>query len=82
MTGAAETAVCAPARPGQRPGYDLDVTIRERRSIPMFLRDKPVPSRLIDEALEAAIRAPSNSNTQPWQPVTRSQRMKLCRRDR
>jgi nitroreductase len=46
--------------------YDLDLSIRERRSIRMFLRDKPVPRQLLDEALELAIRAPSNSNTQPW----------------
>jgi nitroreductase len=46
--------------------YDLDVNIRERRSIRMFLRDKPVPRQLLDEALALAIRAPSNSNTQPW----------------
>jgi nitroreductase len=46
--------------------FDLDDTIRERRSIRQFLRDKPVPRHLIDEALELAIRAPSNSNTQPW----------------
>jgi nitroreductase len=50
----------------QRPGYDLDATIRERRSMRMFLRDQPVPRQLIDEALELAVRAPSNSNTQPW----------------
>jgi nitroreductase len=48
------------------PVVDLDETIRERRSIRMFLRDKPVPREIIDEALELAIRAPSNSNTQPW----------------
>jgi nitroreductase len=46
--------------------FDIDETIRERRSIRMFLRDKPVPREIIDEALELAIRAPSNSNTQPW----------------
>jgi nitroreductase len=32
----------------------------------MFLPDKAVPRELLDEALELAIRAPSNSNTQPW----------------
>jgi nitroreductase len=30
------------------------------------LRDKPVPRELLDEALELAMRAPSNSNVQPW----------------
>jgi nitroreductase len=32
----------------------------------MFLPDKPVPQELVDEALELAMRAPSNSNVQPW----------------
>ena len=35
----------------------------------MFLRDKPVPRHLVDEALDLAIHAPSNSNVQPWQVV-------------
>lgn len=32
----------------------------------MFLSDKPVPRQLLDEALTLAMRAPSNSNVQPW----------------
>ena len=40
--------------------------VRSRRSSRMFLPDKPVPRKLLDEALALAIRAPSNSNTQPW----------------
>ena len=40
--------------------------VRSRRSSRMFSSDKPVPRELLDEALELAIRAPSNSNTQPW----------------
>ena len=32
----------------------------------LFLRDKPVPRELLDEALSLAMRAPSNSNIQPW----------------
>jgi nitroreductase len=32
----------------------------------MFLPDKPVPRELLDEALALAMRAPSNSNIQPW----------------
>lgn len=32
----------------------------------MFLPDKPVPREPVDEALELAMRAPSNSNVQPW----------------
>jgi nitroreductase len=45
---------------------DLDEVVRARRSTRMFLRDKPVPRELVDEALELAARAPSNSNVQPW----------------
>ncbi|MGW4095340.1 nitroreductase [Mycobacterium sp. NPDC004974] len=40
--------------------------VRSRRSSRMFLPDKPVPRELLDEALALAVRAPSNSNTQPW----------------
>jgi nitroreductase len=40
--------------------------VQERHSIRMFLRDKPVPRELLDEALALAVRAPSNSNIQPW----------------
>lgn len=32
----------------------------------MFLPDKPVAREVLDEALALAMRAPSNSNTQPW----------------
>jgi len=47
---------------------DLDEVIRERRSTRMFLPD-PVPRHLVDEAVELAMRAPSNSNMQPWDLV-------------
>jgi nitroreductase len=43
----------------------LDQTIDQRRSIRMFLPDRPVPRELIDESLESANRAPANSNSQP-----------------
>jgi nitroreductase len=46
--------------------YDLEQAINDRRSIRMFLPDKQVPRELVDHALELAIRAPSNSNVQPW----------------
>jgi nitroreductase len=46
--------------------HDLEQAINDRRSIRMFLPDKPVPRELVDQALELAIRAPSNSNVQPW----------------
>jgi nitroreductase len=48
--------------------YDLDETIRQRRSTRMFLPD-PVPRHLVEESLELAVRAPSNSNVQPWHVV-------------
>lgn len=38
----------------------------QRRSTRLFLRDRPVPRELLDEALSLAMRAPSNSNVQPW----------------
>src|SRR3954468_16601399 len=48
---------------------DLEQAIYERHSTRMFLRDKAVPPELIQEALTLAMRAPSNSNIQPWQLV-------------
>lgn len=51
---------------------DLEQAICERRSIRMFLPDKPVPRTLVDEALELAVHAPSNSNVQPWHLVLAS----------
>jgi nitroreductase len=46
--------------------HDLEQAIDDRRSIRMFLPDKPVPREMLHQALELAIRAPSNSNVQPW----------------
>jgi nitroreductase len=46
--------------------YDLEQAINDRHSTRMFLPDKPVPRDLVDQPLELAIRAPSNSNVQPW----------------
>lgn len=45
---------------------ELGDVVRQRRSMRLFLRDKPVPRELLDEALSLAMRAPSNSNVQPW----------------
>lgn len=45
---------------------ELDKVVRERRSTRLFLRDKPVPRELLEDALSLAMRAPSNSNVQPW----------------
>ncbi len=52
--------------------HDLEEAIEERRSTRMFLRDKPVPPDLVSEALALAMRAPSNSNIQPWHLVLAS----------
>ncbi|MFG1929444.1 nitroreductase [Mycobacterium sp. NPDC048908] len=45
---------------------EFDEVVRQRRSTRLFLRDKPVPRELLDEAFALAMRAPSNSNVQPW----------------
>jgi nitroreductase len=52
--------------------HDLEEAIEERGSTRMFLRDKPVPPDLVSEALALAMRAPSNSNIQPWHLVLAS----------
>ncbi len=54
--------------------YDLEDAIGERHSTRMFLRDEPVPQYLVEEALTLAMRAPSNSNIQPWHLVLASGR--------
>jgi nitroreductase len=51
---------------------ELADVVRERRSTRLFLRDKPVPRELLDEALSLAMRAPSNSNVQPWRLLVAS----------
>jgi nitroreductase len=48
--------------------YDLERAIRERHSSRRFL-PRPVPQGLVDEALDLAQCAPSNSNIQPWRMV-------------
>lgn len=45
---------------------DLADVVLRRHSSRMFLPDKPVPQELLQEALTLAMRAPSNSNVQPW----------------
>lgn len=45
---------------------ELDDVINRRHSSRMFLADKPVPADALHEALALAMRAPSNSNVQPW----------------
>ena len=48
--------------------FDLEQMIKERHSTRMFL-PRPVPRVLVDEALDLAQHAPSNSNIQPWHVV-------------
>ena len=45
---------------------EFDTVVLRRHSTRMFLPDKPVPTELLHEALTLAMRAPSNSNVQPW----------------
>jgi nitroreductase len=45
---------------------ELKQAIEQRRSIRDF-QPKPVPGELIEKILDAAIKAPSNSNRQPWE---------------
>ena len=45
---------------------EFDAVVLRRHSTRMFLPDKPVPTELLHEALTLAMRAPSNSNVQPW----------------
>jgi nitroreductase len=46
----------------------VDGVIRERRSVRAFL-PTPVPQETILEILDVAARAPSGTNTQPWQVI-------------
>jgi nitroreductase len=66
---AAKRVVTLSVRQQKEMMYDLDETIRDRRSTRMFLRDKPVPREFLDEALELAMCAPSNANVQPQHVV-------------
>ena len=47
---------------------DVLTAIHTRRSVRHYL-DRPVPERLVDEILRAAMAAPSASNQQPWEFV-------------
>jgi nitroreductase len=44
----------------------VDAAIESRFSCRAFLRDKPVPRDVIEDILRVASRAPSGTNTQPW----------------
>jgi len=50
---------------------DIIDAINNRRSIRAFKKD-PVPKEVINKVLEAAVRAPSGMNTQPWEFVVAS----------
>ncbi|XHS78386.1 nitroreductase [Burkholderiaceae bacterium UC74_6] len=61
----------------------VDEAISSRRSLRAFL-DTPVPREQIEDILAVAARAPSGTNTQPWQVhvLTGSARERLCARVR
>jgi nitroreductase len=44
----------------------LDDVVLQRHSCRRFLPDRPVPHEPVQQALTLAMRAPSNSNVQPW----------------
>ncbi|WP_059020965.1 nitroreductase [Mycobacterium sp. M26] len=45
----------------------LEDVVRRRHSTRQFLSDRQVPRHVLNDALELAMRAPSNSNSQPWE---------------
>lgn len=51
---------------GQAPRLSADEAISTRRSVRAFL-PTPVPRAVVEEILALACRAPSGTNTQPWQ---------------
>ena len=54
------------ATPASPATADVDHAIRSRRSVRAFL-PTPVPRQTIEAILQVASRAPSGTNTQPWQ---------------
>jgi len=61
----------------------VDDAILSRRSVRAFV-DRPVPREVVEDILDVARRAPSGTNTQPWQVVvlTGDARQRLSRRIR
>jgi len=55
-------------------------TIHARKSVREFIH-REVPHEVITQILEAAIRAPSGGNTQPWRFVVVTDRAKMARFD-
>jgi nitroreductase len=51
---------------GQDPTDDLWQAMFTQRAI-RYWQDKPVPRELLEKVIEAGSKAPSGSNTQPWQ---------------
>lgn len=60
--------------------YDLDQTIRARRSVRGFL-PQPVPRQVLREVFELAQHAPSNCNVQPWRVYVASGEVRDALRD-
>jgi nitroreductase len=56
-----------PAAPHDSAAQAFDHLMRTRRSVRGFVPDRPVPRALVQQVLQTAAWAPSNSNTQPWQ---------------
>lgn len=62
---------------------DFFEAVETRRSIRSFLPD-PVPAEVLDRCLDAALRAPSSSNLQPWRflvlrsPDIRAEAVRVC----
>lgn len=52
--------------PSPEAGAAVDEALRSRRSVRAFL-PTPVPRETVEAILEVAARAPSGTNTQPWQ---------------
>ena len=52
--------------------YDLEEAVTERRSSRLFLRDKPVPPALVDEALTSRCAPRRTRNVQPWHLILAS----------
>ncbi|MBX9656523.1 nitroreductase [bacterium] len=47
--------------------YDLEETIRDRRSVRGFHPDRQVPRDVLIDAIKLAQHSPSNCNVQPWE---------------
>ena len=68
-------------RPSEAAAAAVDAAITSRRSVRAFL-PTPVPRETIEDILRVASRAPSGTNTQPWQVhvLMGAARQRLCDR--